>query len=247
MLRTLGLFLSDQEKKLSRLVCPPPSSMDGDDNMGFFNYEPNLFLQGFVVSGESSYLPFSMANIRESYLPPCIIHISTNFKEVRWVEMNIPFFIRVKDDSEKKHRKSLDFRDLHQFKDFKECSSRMMTDFIERMRLLPVDGGVREGFIFHFLHHLKLKALALSKYVDAEPKSHTGEQIVGVLALSRGGMADRSRVNRDTLQQDLSLESDGDLHVVLAFAEKIRPNTYIDVLGDPQLHSEAVIREFEAL
>ena len=49
MLRTLGLFLSDQEKKLSRLVCPPPSSMDGDDNMGFFNYEPNLFLQGFVV------------------------------------------------------------------------------------------------------------------------------------------------------------------------------------------------------
>ena len=78
-------------------------------------------------------------------------------------------------------------------------------------------------------------------------KSHTGEQIVGVLALSRGGVADRSRVNRDTLQQDLSLESDGDLHVVLAFAEKIRPNTYIDVLGDPQLHSEAVIREFEAL
>ena len=49
MLRSLGLFLSDQEKKLSRLACPPPSSMDGDDNMDFFNYEPNLFLQGFVV------------------------------------------------------------------------------------------------------------------------------------------------------------------------------------------------------
>ena len=69
-----------------------------------------------------------------------------------------------------------------------------------------------------------------------------------VLALNRGGVtSDKSRVNRDTLQQDLSLESDGDLHVVLAFAEKIRPNTYIDVLGDPQLHSEAAIREFEAL
>ncbi|CAI7990025.1 hypothetical protein GBAR_LOCUS393, partial [Geodia barretti] len=136
--------------------------------------------------------------------------------------MNIPFFIRVKDDNnEKKHRKCLDFRDLHQFK---ECSSRMMTDFIERMRLLPVDGGVRERFIFHFLHHLKLKAFTLSKYVDnTEPKSHAGEQIVGVLALSRGGVADRSRVNRDTLQQDLSLESDGDLHVVLAFAEKSDP------------------------
>jgi hypothetical protein len=110
-----------------------------------------------------------MANIRESYLPPCIIHISTNFKEVRWVEMNIPFVIRVKeDDSEKKYMKrcelllspvykhysysthcrvsviiihyvsshdSLDFRDLHQFKNFKECCSRMMTDFIERVCL----------------------------------------------------------------------------------------------------------------
>ena len=39
-----------------------------------------------------------------------------------------------------------------------------------------------------------------------------------VLALSRG-VADRPRVNRDTLQQDLSLECDGDLHIVLAFVE----------------------------
>ena len=33
----------------------------------------------------------------------------------------------------------------------------------------------------------------------------------------------------------------------LVFAEKIRVNTYIDVLGDPQSHSDAVIKEFEAL
>ena len=50
-------------------------------------------------------------------------------------------------------------------------------------------------------------------------QSNAGEQIVGVLALNRGVTADRSRVNRDTLQQDLSLDCDGDLHVVLAFAE----------------------------
>ena len=36
-------------------------------------------------------------------------------------------------------------------------------------------------------------------------------------------------MNRDTLQQDLSLDCDGDLHVVLTFAEKIRTNTYFDV------------------
>ena len=78
-------------------------------------------------------------------------------------------------------------------------------------------------------------------------KSNTGEQIVGAIALNRPGLTDRSQVNRYTLQQDLSLDCDGDPHVVLAFAEKIRPSTYIDVLGDPQSQSEAVIREFEAL
>ena len=52
---------------------------------------------------------------------------------------------------------------------------------------------------------------------------------MGVLALNRGVTSDKSHVNRDTLQQDLSLDCDGDLHVVLAFAEKIRTNTYFDV------------------
>ena len=68
---------------------------------------------------------------------------------------------------------------------------------------------------------------------------------MGVLALNRGG-TDKPRVSRESLQQDLSLECNGDLHIVLAFTEKIRSNTFIDVLGDPQSHSEAVIREFEA-
>ena len=77
-------------------------------------------------------------------------------------------------------------------------------------------------------------------------KSHTGEQMVGVLTLNREGVVERSRVNR-AVQQDLSLDCDGDLHIMLAFAEKIRSNTYIDVLGDPQSHSDAVIREFQAL
>ena len=89
-------------------------------------------------SAESSYLPFTMADIRQSDLPPCIIHISGTCKEViklytyvstlslslsclcpnthcviwccvlckvRWVEMNIPYFIRVKEENDKKNRK----------------------------------------------------------------------------------------------------------------------------------------------
>lgn len=57
----------------------------------------------------------------------------------------------------------------------------------------------------------------------------------------------RPRVNRDALQQNLSLDCEGDLFIILAFTEKFRPNTYLDVMGDVQSHNEAVIREFEAL
>ena len=78
----------------------------------------------------------------------------------------------------------------------------------------------------HVLIHSNLHTLTTHTHSHSpHRKSHTGEQIVGVLVLNRGGVtSDKSRVNRDTLQQDLSLESDGDLHVVLAFAEKIRPH-----------------------
>ena len=49
MLYTLGLFLSEQERKLSRLSCTPPSSLEGDHSDDFYNYEPNLYLQGFIL------------------------------------------------------------------------------------------------------------------------------------------------------------------------------------------------------
>ena len=137
---SVAVFLSEKEKKLSRLVSAHPSSLDPED------FCCNLYLQGFVVvsecvcvwvhvcefvwvwvcgtessshhkhlslyshttnlsihtfyycqtskitkcwglhtytqSGESSYLPFTMADIRQSDLPPCIIHISGTCKEV---------------------------------------------------------------------------------------------------------------------------------------------------------------------
>ena len=42
-------LLSEKEKKLSRLVSAHPSSLDPED---FCCYEPNLYLQGFVVVSE---------------------------------------------------------------------------------------------------------------------------------------------------------------------------------------------------
>ena len=67
-----------------------------------------------------------------------------------------------------------------------------------------------------------------------------------VLALGRGLSGEtRPKVNKHALMQNLSIDSYGDLLVVLAFAEKIRPRTYMDVLGDPHLNDLAMIKEFE--
>lgn len=67
-----------------------------------------------------------------------------------------------------------------------------------------------------------------------------------MFALGRGNnITDCPKINQVSLQQDLSIDSVGDLHVILAFAEKIRPKTYLDVLGDPQLNDLAMIKEFQ--
>ena len=53
MLQTLGLFLSEEERKLSRLKCSFQCD-EGEDGHSSSNkyspdYEPDLYLQGFVV------------------------------------------------------------------------------------------------------------------------------------------------------------------------------------------------------
>lgn len=65
-----------------------------------------------------------------------------------------------------------------------------------------------------------------------------------VLSLGRGNIAG-PKINQASLQQDLSIDTAGDLYVILSFAEKIRPKTYLDVLGDPQSNELAIIKEFQ--
>ena len=44
-----------------------------------------------------------------------------------------------------------------------------------QLRLLPPVGGAREAYIGQLLRMVKLKALALTKYVDAEPLVQQGD------------------------------------------------------------------------
>ena len=71
------------------------------------------------------------------------------------------------------------------------------------------------------------------------------EMAIDVLSLGRGAISERPKVNKIALMQNLSIDCYGDLLVLLAFAERIRPKTYMDVLGDPHLNDLAMIKEFE--
>ncbi len=90
------------------------------------------------------------------------------------------------------------------------------------------------NFLSHFLSHSK----PLFNFETANE----------MLALKPNpANTEKTAINLSTLQHDLAIECYGDLHVILAFTEKIRPRTYIDVLGDPQLDNLAVINEFASL
>jgi hypothetical protein len=53
-------------------------------------------------------------------------------------------------------------------------------------------------------------------------------------------------VNKEMLMKELGLgDSLMDLFVILCFTEKLRPNSYKDVLGDPQKDIEHILIDLE--
>jgi len=125
----------------------------------------------FQNADTHSPLPFTKAALYQNKLPPTLIHVSRG--EVRTVETKVNVFIRRKDDdTEKKSKKMseiLHMKDLNNFKEMeKELSTHTIQEFLDHLKLLPAVGGVRESYIAQFTRLLKLRALALVKYVDAE-------------------------------------------------------------------------------
>ena len=73
-----------------------------------------------------------------------------------------------------------------------------------------------------------------------------GEQIASALTLSAASASSTSRLNTSLLMQNLSIESDGDLRVIVIKAERIRPKTCLDVL-EPLEAAAQVLQQFETL
>ena len=56
---------------------------------------------------------------------------------------------------------------------------------------------------------------------------------------------ERASGDKEVLMKDLAISSQLDLCTVLSFAEKMRPDSYHDVLGDPQKDIEHILNDLE--
>uniref|UniRef100_A0A0B6ZUZ3 Uncharacterized protein n=1 Tax=Arion vulgaris TaxID=1028688 RepID=A0A0B6ZUZ3_9EUPU len=102
-------------------------------------------------------------------------------------------------------------------------SESLVRDLLDNVYKLPPDHGKREAYICHFMHTLQRRAFCLIKYLEGDQQSSSTAS---------------SRVNVKKLRQDLGLALEGDLRIVLATADKLKPGLYQYVLGDKKYDTE---------
>nr|KAG5700798.1 hypothetical protein BaRGS_035001 [Batillaria attramentaria] len=105
------------------------------------------------------------------------------------------------------------FTSMFQSADIPETLVKTLLDELHK---LPVQNGIREAFVAHFMHLLQRHALTLIKHVEVETQR-------GIQPL-RGGLK--------KLRHDLNLPLEGDLRIVVAAAEKLKPGLCHLVFGD---------------
>ena len=92
----------------------------------------------------------------------------------------------------------------------------LVQNLLDDLDKLPPTCGVREAFISQFMRTIHMKALCLIKYLEGE--TNCGAQPY------RGGLK--------KIRHDLCLPTEGDLMIVLAAAEKLKPGLYWFLMRD---------------
>lgn len=227
MINTLALFLSDKERKISRSIGR--------------RYVPNLYLQGYIK--KEGALPFSLDYLWKNRFPSTIIDMDRY--KVYFNESTVPVYLRRKDEGPAGPDKNIKaLEELTNFDRGKE--GRLIKEFVRQLMLLPESGGVREAFTYHFVHAMKLKAITICKYIEAELQSSTQQVELSPVLTVPSRMQEGAKVNKDMMMAELGLSvSHLDQLVILSFAEKMRPGSYIDVLGDPQKDIEHILIDLE--
>ncbi|XP_046840991.1 guanine nucleotide exchange C9orf72-like isoform X2 [Xenia sp. Carnegie-2017] len=210
MMNTLALFLSEKELCQSRY----PTS---DTNIEF---EPDIFLQSILMKEDGSY-SLNSKNILTSRFPTTFI----NLEEQRVSQSNL-----LAEHSSTRHQ----FLNIHLesiWNDNEDAplypviglfysmnhESGMIGEFLRDIQLIPAQATIRKAYIANFKRLIRRKALALIKYVEDITKF--GDERMKSSFLQE-------------LREQLHLKIDGDFYIVLAAAEKLRPNIYFYTLGE---------------
>ncbi|KAI3367916.1 hypothetical protein L3Q82_026739 [Scortum barcoo] len=232
IVRTLCLFLTPAERKCSRL-CKADSS---------FKYDTGLFVQGLLKIQQDSdismhaglhgqlcpalppgpllALPNHAFDIdvdinTVKQMPPCHEH---TYNQRRYMRLELSALWKT--DSEEDiapdtiiHTDETFTPDLNIFQDVMHKDT-LVKSFIDEVFMLKPGLSLRSTYLAQFLLLLHRKALTLLKYIEDETQ--------------KGKKPFRSLRN---LKTDLDLTVEGDLNIVMAFAEKLRAGLHSFVFG----------------
>ncbi|XP_062455368.1 guanine nucleotide exchange factor C9orf72 homolog isoform X3 [Rhea pennata] len=221
IVRTLCLFLTPSERKCSRL-CRNESS---------FKYESGLFVQGLLKDATGSfvlpfrqvmYAPYPTTHIdvdvnTVKQMPPCHEHI---YNQRRYMRSELTAFWRANSDEEMSqdpiiHTDESFTPDLNVFQDILHRDT-LVKAFLDQIFHLKPGLSLRSTFLAQFLLVLHRKALTLIKYIEDDTQK--GKKPFKSLR---------------SLKIDLDLTAEGDLNIIMAFAEKIKPGLHSFIFGRP--------------
>ncbi|XP_051817476.1 guanine nucleotide exchange factor C9orf72 homolog isoform X1 [Antechinus flavipes] len=221
IVRTLCLFLTHSERKCSRL-CRNESS---------FKYESGLFVQGLLKDSTGSfvlpfrqvmYAPYPTTHIdvdvnTVKQMPPCHEHI---YNQRRYMRSELTAFWRATSEEDVAQDTIIytdeSFTpDLNVFQDVLHRDT-LVKAFLDQVFHLKPGLSLRSTFLAQFLLVLHRKALTLIKYIEDDTQ--------------KGKKPFKSLRN---LKIDLDLTAEGDLNIIMALAEKIKPGLHSFIFGRP--------------
>lgn len=213
VVHTLALFSWESERSCSRQV------VEGKH----WPYAHDLCIQGILKNKDGSYdLP--LRDILYSRYPSSIIDVQKrDIKQSSAAHDHhyLSHKAAVEELSQLYNERGNEssFTGMFQSADIPET---LVKNLLDELHKLPVQNGIREAFVAHFMHLLQRRALTLIKHVEVE--TQRGSQPF------RGGLK--------KLRQDLNLPLEGDLRIVLAAAEKLKPGLCQFLFGERRHDSD---------
>ncbi|KAI4804487.1 hypothetical protein KUCAC02_026113 [Chaenocephalus aceratus] len=196
-----------------------------------FKYDTGLFVQGLLKDSTGSfvlpfrqvlYSPYPTTHIdvdinTVKQMPPCHEHTYNQRRYMR-SELSALWKTDSEDDIPPEtviHTDETFTPDLNIFQDVMHKDT-LVKSFIDEVFMLKPGLSLRSTYLAQFLLLLHRKALTLLKYIEDETQ--------------KGKKPFRSLRN---LKTDLDLTVEGDLHIVMAFAEKLRAGLHSFVFSKP--------------